>query len=174
VRASVLKAALVAGAVVAAIAVTLFMLPRDEEVLPPVYQGGPPETLAPPPKSRPAPTTTAPAAPCLGSVREYCEESGGKCPTYAESVARVKRDYCPLKRDMVRLVVEHCVGEHHSIRTSAGLFGGTTYFDAKGRLIAARQFSDANSYCGGTSFSKTYGTIPVCTTEFMKVDVCRE
>ena len=170
-RANVLKAALGAGGVLAAIVATLVVLLRDVEV-PPVYQGGPSYTMAPP-TSRPAPSPTPDTTPCVGTIREYCE-ARGKCPTYAESIERVKKYECKLQRDHLRLVVEHCIGEYRSISVR-GLFGGETYFDASGKLIAAFQFSDAiGSFCNGASSSKTYGTIPTCSTEFVKVDVCKQ
>ena len=66
------------------------------------------------------------------------------------------------------------MGGYHSIEVSH-LFGGTEYFDTKGNLIAAFQFSDAiGSYCDGASSSKTFGRIPTCSTEFAKVDLCKQ
>ena len=46
---------------------------------------------------------------------------------------------------------------------SAGTFtGGTEYFDASGRLVAASTHSDARSACHHTSFSAFYGPPPRC------------
>jgi len=86
----------------------------------------------------------------------------------------VKDSYCKAKSPYIRVVVEDCVGRYHSISVSH-LFGGAEYFDTKGNLIAAYQFSDAmGSYCNGASSSKTFGEIPKCSTEFAKIDVCKQ
>jgi hypothetical protein len=66
------------------------------------------------------------------------------------------------------------VGGYHSISVSHQ-FGGAEYFDMKGNLIAAYQFSDViGSYCNGASSGKTFGKIPTCSTEFMKIDFCKQ
>jgi hypothetical protein len=117
---------------------------------------------------------TAPPAPradaCTGPILEYCN---GKCPTYAESLARV-RQYCKGRPERVRIVVEHCVGVYHSIsvRTVAK---SDEYFDASGKLVAALSSSDEmGSFCNGASSTKTYGKIPTCSTEFVTVDFCKQ
>jgi hypothetical protein len=123
-----------------------------------------------PPARRPAASPTPREAPCTGPIAEYCH---GKCPTYAESLKRVKESYCKARSPYIRVVVEDCVGGYHSISVSH-LFGGDEYFDTKGNLIAAYQFSDAiGSYCNGASSSKTFGKIPTCSTEFVKIDFCK-
>lgn len=175
-RVDVLKAGLAAGAVVLAVIAFVDVPTRDLE-LPPVYPGLPAEVVralaAPIKRPSPTPTPTPSPSPCVGSIREYCAPRQGRCPTYAESLASVKASYCKEKSPYVRVVVEDCVGRYHSISVSH-LFGGALYFDTKGDLIAAYQFSDAmGSYCNGASSSKTFGTIPGCTTEFVKIDFCK-
>ena len=124
-----------------------------------------------PPARRPPASPTPHTGPCTGPIAEYCH---GKCPTYAESLKRVKESYCKARSPYVRVVVEDCVGRYHSISVSH-LFGGDEYFDTKGNWVAAYQFSDAGgSYCSGTTSLKTFGKIPTCSTEFAKVDFCKQ
>jgi hypothetical protein len=87
---------------VSAIVATFVVLLRDVEV-PPVYRGSPSYAKAPP-TSRPAPSPTPQTTPCVGTVREYCEEARGKCPTYAKSIERLKSFECTLRRDGLRIV----------------------------------------------------------------------
>jgi hypothetical protein len=55
------------------------------------------------------------------------------------------------------------------------IFGSDEYFDASGKLIAAFSTSDViGSFCNGASSAKTYGKIPACDTEFVKVDPCKQ
>jgi hypothetical protein len=123
-----------------------------------------------PPTTQPAASPTPPPKPCVGSIREYCQEQGGKCPTYAESVEGVKT-LCKHRGNGLRIVVEHCVRGYRSISVM-GLHGRDPYFDASGKLVAAFETTDAGSFCDGAS-TKTYGRIPVCSTEYMKIDVCK-
>jgi hypothetical protein len=110
---------------------------------------------------------TPPRKPCVGTIREYCQEQGGKCPTYAQSVEGVKK-LC--ENRALRIVVEHCVGGCRSISVDES----DKYFDASGKLVAASVFSDVmGSFCVGAN-TKTYGRIPVCSTEYVKVDVCKD
>jgi hypothetical protein len=130
---------------------------------------GPSSAMEPPPRRPPA-SPTPRTAPCTGPIAEYC----GKCPTYAEALKRARESYCKARRVNLRVVVEDCVGGYHSISVSHQ-FGGDEYFDMKGNLIAAYQFSDViGSYCNGASSSKTFGKIPTCSTEFMKIDFCKQ
>ena len=56
-----------------------------------------------------------------------------------------------------------------------GLFGNNTYFDTNGNLVALYKTSDAlGAFCNGGSSSKTYGEIPTCSTEIVKIDVCKQ
>jgi hypothetical protein len=122
----------------------------------------------PPLSPRPSP----PSEPCVGTIREYCQERpGGRCPTYAQSIEGVKK-LCEQRSSLPRILVEHCVGGYRSISVQ-GLFGSDQYFDASGKLVAAFVVTDyIGSLCDGAS-TKTYGRIPVCSTEYVKIDVCK-
>lgn len=145
-------------------------MPPVTVILLTLVAAGPAWAIEPPARQPTAPHAPQ-TGPCTGPIAEYCH---GKCPTYAESLKKVKERYCKEKPFYLRVVVEDCVGRYHSISVSH-LFGGDEYFDTKGNLIAAYQFSDAvGSYCNGASSTKTFGKIPTCSTEFAKVDLCKE
>jgi hypothetical protein len=104
-------------------------------------------------------TMAATAAPCIGSVAEYCSDhgaglgqrTGGKCPTYDESVKRLKTHCTPPGEQPgalpppQKVFADHCVGVYRSLRWRERtlLFGSDEYFDANGQLIAAYVISDA-------------------------------
>jgi hypothetical protein len=41
----------------------------------------------------------------------------------------------------------------------------TEYFDASGEMVGAVWGTDCNCFCGGSSFSKDYGSVPSCALE---------
>lgn len=68
----------------------------------------------------------------------------------------------------------HCVGVFVAIDRRFGLPGGSTwYYDGERRLFAGEMHSDYASFCGGTSFSIVYGTIPTCPGSRIVTDLCR-
>lgn len=70
--------------------------------------------------------------------------------------------------------MEQCLGRYRSISVWH-LFGSDEYYDMSGNLIAAYRASAAiRSFCNDASSAKTYGKIPTCTTEFAKIDVCKQ
>lgn len=114
------------------------------------------------------------AAPCVGSLREYCQPKGGQCPTYAERVEQWK-SHCK-QPDAPRVVAHRCAGVYSSLswRQPTLLFGSDEYFDTTGRLVAAYVISDAlGAHCSGSSPSRTFGSIPTCPTERIIVDLCK-
>jgi hypothetical protein len=46
------------------------------------------------------------------------------------------------------------------------------YYDGDGRLVAALEFADTNMYCGNTSFTQLFGSVPTCPTEPIVTDLC--
>ena len=47
-------------------------------------------------------------------------------------------------------------------RYSSGFIGFTAWFGGDGALVAATRFADTASFCGGTSFSQSYGPTAAC------------
>jgi hypothetical protein len=53
------------------------------------------------------------------------------------------------------------------------LGGGEEYFDPGGRLIAAHLYTDYGAYCGGRSFTRTFGRVPTCGTKPLERNLCQ-
>ena len=115
--------------------------------------------------------TPPPVGRCVGTVAEYCASLGGRCPTYQESVERA-RELCAWPPGWA-VTTRACAHEHRSVSWRAPLVGGGgEYFDGGGRLIAAYRFADYGAYCGGRSFTRTFGTIPTCGTQPLTTSLC--
>jgi hypothetical protein len=113
-------------------------------------------------------TPPLPAA-CVGTVDEYCALLGGECPTYDESVAR-RRSLCA----HWVVTTTACGRWYRSIRWREPLLGGgEEYFNPGGRLIAASLNTDYGAYCGGRSFTQTFGRIPTCATKPLERSLCQ-
>ena len=119
-----------------------------------------------PPAAR---ATPPPPGGCVGTVAEYCALQGGVCPTYEESVER-HRSLCP--QSFVTTSI--CGRRYRSVSWREPLLGGgEEYFDAGGRLIAAHLYTDYWAYCGGRSFTQTFGTVPTCAAKPLTKNLCR-
>jgi hypothetical protein len=113
--------------------------------------------------------TPPPSTGCVGRLAEYCARFEGECPTYAESVER-RKSMCG------RWVVSTsaCGHRFRSVGWREPLLGGgEEYFDPGGRLIAAHVFTDHGTYCGGRSFTRTFGTVPTCPTRPLAKTLCQ-
>lgn len=118
-----------------------------------------------PPAAR---ATPPPPGDCVGTVGEYCARLGGECPTYDESVER-RRSQCP----QWVVTTSACGRRYRSVSWQEPLLGGgEEYFDAGGRLIAARLYTDYGAYCGGRSLAQTFGTVPTCATKPLTKHLC--
>jgi hypothetical protein len=68
----------------------------------------------------------------------------------------------------------HCPGVYVAIAQGDRLILNTTrYFDGNRQLFAMQTRTDVSTHCGGTSFDKTYGTVPTCPTSVIVTDLCR-
>ncbi|HEY6547496.1 MAG TPA: hypothetical protein VI589_06310, partial [Vicinamibacteria bacterium] len=115
----------------------------------------------------PRPRQTADTLPktatsCVGRIADRCK----KCPSYAERVEQLKV-HCKRPDTLVRVRAERCVGAYRSLSEHSPLGGSDEYFDASGQLIAAQMTIDTLGFCNGSSASRTFGTIPTCTTRFV-------
>ncbi|MEO8219025.1 MAG: hypothetical protein ABI718_18265 [Acidobacteriota bacterium] len=72
-------------------------------------------------------------------------------------------------------VVSHlCEGVYRSVSWNDSLLGGgEEFFNASGELIAASLHTDYGAYCGGTSFSQTFGEVPVCREAATSTPICK-
>jgi hypothetical protein len=129
-----------------------------------------PSLASEPPPAQPPGGKPKTEARCTGTIAEYCKGARGKCPTFAETLERLK-SRCP-ETEFWRVSAERCVGSYRSISERNGLGSSEEYFDANGRLMAAVVGADSNAYCNRTSFGGTFGKVPTCTTRFVTIDVC--
>jgi hypothetical protein len=98
----------------------------------------------------------------------------------------VKESYCkarpPLERGGVVIdqvpvsgEVKDCVGGYHLITSGSHYQGVGEYYDTNGNLIAAYKFYDVvGADCNGAGASKTFGKIPTCSTELVRIDFCKQ
>ena len=52
------------------------------------------------------------------------------------------------------------------------LGGGEEFFDESGRLVAASLHTDYGAYCGGRSFTQTFGQPPRCRSTRTTTALC--
>ena len=118
------------------------------------------------PSSATPPTSGA----CGGSLAEYCALGNGRCPTFAEAVAR-RVQLCPQATWEVQ--ANECAGSYRSVSwRDFVLGGGQEFFDGDGRLVAATIWADYPAYCGRTSFDQKFGAPPACAGEPVRTPLC--
>lgn len=112
-----------------------------------------------------------PAGSCTGSLTQYCQLAGGRCPTYQEAVER--RSALCSQPGSWNVETHLCAGLYRSVSWRESLLGGgEEYFSGEGQLIAAKLFTDYFAYCDGTSFSQTFGAPPLCPTQRISTALC--
>lgn len=120
----------------------------------------------------PSAAVREPRKPCKGTLAEYCERTGGNCPTYEQAVER--RSALCSSQGYWSVTTSECAGSYRSVRwNESRLGGGEEFFDAEGQLIAASLHTDYDAYCNGTSFHQFFGEIPVCSGEVSSKNLCQ-
>ena len=124
------------------------------------------------PASPNPPEASAPKAePCIGTVTEYCQGSPDGCPTFEQSV--VKQTARCTQAGTWSVVVRECPGSYRSVAWhEAVLGGGEEYFNAEGVLGGAHLETDYRAYCGGSSFSEMFGSVPTCASTPIAKNLC--
>jgi hypothetical protein len=86
---------------------------------------------------------------CTVPLDEFglCSNSGG-CPTYEEA-AEIPSASTGTCLDLQYVFI-------------GGLSARTLFFDMTGTLTAAQVITDDGSFCGGSSYIKSYGPVPSC------------
>jgi len=108
----------------------------------------------------------------IEEVEAFCASGGGPraCPTFSESwstkdaVTTGKCSPAGAAGGGLRQEMGRC-GAGHYVAMNGGFSGNTMYFDAKGKLFAASDWSDYAQYCEHQSFSIHYGPRPNCKEE---------
>jgi hypothetical protein len=118
-----------------------------------------------------APSTPGGSGACTDTVAAYCRLKAGPCPTYDQAITR-RRALCS-QPGTASVVTTQCGGAYRSVSwRDFVLGGGDEYFDDAGRLTAASLVSDYGSAYCGRSFSQTFGTVPECPGEVIRISLC--
>ena len=103
---------------------------------------------------------------CIGgSLEDYCD---GPCRSFDEALAAanaLEEQEVPFCDDGTLRRSYSGVGtcdDFRWVELRPSLDSRIEFFDAVGTMVAAEYGTDCNCFCGGTSFSKSYGPVPNC------------
>src|SRR5262245_43866811 len=95
---------------------------------------------------------------CRGALSSYCN---GTCQSYDAEVADLRA--AAANHPLFCFEQIGSCGDGHFAEVSLSGFDDTIlFYDAAGGLLGAQVHSDTNAYCGNSSFSIDYGTVPSC------------
>jgi hypothetical protein len=99
---------------------------------------------------------------CVEPLADFCARGdGGACPSYDAAVAALRARATVRPCYLIRL--GSCGAFRFTEESLGGLGLDRRYYGADGSLVAVELESDATTFCGGSSFSITAGSVPTCS-----------
>ncbi len=100
-----------------------------------------------------------PTGPCRAPLAQWCS---GPCPTYASALAIAKKEAMSLPCRSGGVTTGDC-GRYRFVTRSGGFSGTKQLFEPSGALVGVDEWSDYQAFCGRTSLSIAFGSVPKCT-----------